>query len=99
MNAWQKNYAGKDFVIIGVHTPEFDREKDFESVRREIGRLGIRYPVVTDNEYRTWNAYHQEYWPALYVIDKKGVVRYLHIGEGSYGQTEQMIQSLVAEGM
>ena len=96
MNEWQKKYAGKDFVIIGVHTPEFNREKNLENVRQQVSRQGIRYPVVTDNEYQTWEAYHQQYWPTMYLIDRKGIIRLIHFGEGSYDETERTIRSLIA---
>jgi thiol-disulfide isomerase/thioredoxin len=97
MNRWQKEYAGKDFAIIGVHTPEFEREKNFENVKRKVRTYGIEYAVVTDNDYKTWDAYEQQYWPVMYLIDKKGVIRYVHIGEGSYEETETMITSLISE--
>jgi thiol-disulfide isomerase/thioredoxin len=94
---WNRKYAGPGFQIIGIHTPEFDREKDLNAVRRRVEQLGITYPVVTDNDYATWNRYDQRYWPAMYLIDKKGIVRYVHIGEGSYEETEEWIASLLAE--
>lgn len=85
------------FTIIGVHTPEFDYEKSAENVRAELKKIGISYPVVMDNDYQLWRAYEQRYWPCLYLIDKKGVIRYVHIGEGSYGETEAMIAKLISE--
>jgi hypothetical protein len=97
MNEWQRTYAGDDFVIIGVHTPEFNREKDLASLRKETARLGIQYAVVTDNEYQTWQTYHQQYWPAMYLIDKKGIIRDIQIGEGNYETTERIIRSLIRE--
>ncbi len=97
INNWQKKYAGDQFEIIGVHTPEFDREKDFDNVKRAIAKFGIHYAVVTDNDYNTWEAYHQQFWPVLYLIDKKGIIRYVQIGEGNYEQTERSIRSLIAE--
>ena len=97
LNEWQKKYSGKDFALIRVHTPEFDGEKSARNVRENIARLHIRYPVVTDNDYLTWESYHQQYWPTIYLIDKKGIVRYVHVGEGSYDTTERMIRSLMAE--
>ena len=96
LNRWQKKYAGKDFVIVGIHTPEFEREKDIRNLRQQLVHLEIQYAVVTDNEYQTWEAYHQQYWPTVYLIDRKGVVRYVKIGEGDYDETERMIQSLIA---
>ncbi len=97
VNKWQKKCAGEKFRIIGVHTPEFDNEKVLSMVRKQTAALGIEYAVVTDNDYRTWNAYSQQYWPAVYLIDKKGIVHYVHIGEGDYDEIEQWIQRLIAE--
>jgi thiol-disulfide isomerase/thioredoxin len=97
MNKWHKQFANEKFTIIGVHTPEFESEKQFENVKRRTRALGIEYPVVTDNRYETWNAYEQRYWPVMYVIDKKGVIRYVHIGEGAYEQTEEAIERLLTE--
>jgi thiol-disulfide isomerase/thioredoxin len=97
IKAWHRKYAGAEFEIIGVHTPEFDREKDLKVVKREVARHGVAYPVVTDNDYATWNRYKQQYWPVLYLVDKKGIIRYMHIGEGNYEETEQQIKSLIGE--
>jgi thiol-disulfide isomerase/thioredoxin len=94
---WYRKYAGTGFEIIGIHTPEFEREKDLATVRRKVTRLGISYPVVTDNEYQTWSRYNQQYWPVIYLLDKKGVVRHVRIGEGGYEETERRITSLLAE--
>jgi thiol-disulfide isomerase/thioredoxin len=93
---WNRKYSGAGFQVIGVHTPEFDREKDVNSVRREVARHGITYPVVTDNDYTTWNRYNQRYWPVTYLLDKNGVIHYVHIGEGNYDETENHIASLIA---
>ena len=97
VKAWHEKFGTDSLVIIGVHTPEFDLEKSPRRVKDEIEKLGIKYAVVTDNDYKTWDAYRQEYWPTLYLIDKKGTVRYVHIGEGNYDETEQQIISLLAE--
>ena len=94
---WYEKYGGKEFTIVGVHSPELEREKEFTSVARQTRDLGIKYPVVTDNELLTWSAYDQEYWPVLYLIDKKGIVRYVHVGEGDYPDTERWIQKLLEE--
>jgi thiol-disulfide isomerase/thioredoxin len=94
---WHTTYSGQDFRIIGVHTPEFESEKRLENVRRRTAELGIEYAVVTDNDYATWRSYHQRYWPVIYLIDKKGIIRYVHIGEGAYDTTEEIIQQLLAE--
>ncbi len=80
-----------------MHTPEFDLEKSSRRVERQTEELEIKYAVVTDIDFKTWEAYRQECWPTLYLIDKRGTVRYVHIGEGSYDETEQKIISLLAE--
>jgi len=95
LRAWYKEYGGNDFEIIGIHTPEFPAEKELSRVVRQTQELGIRYPVVTDNDMTTWNAYHQEYWPVLYLIDEEGIIRYVHIGEGEYQETESRIKELI----
>ena len=97
LRSWDTRYREKGLTIIGVHSPEFEREKKIENVRRQTAELGIRYPVVTDNEYATWNAYGVEAWPTLFVLDKTGRVRWKHVGEGAYDETERMIQKLLAE--
>jgi len=94
---WHKKYSNAKFKIIGVHTPESDREKDLKVVKWETARLGISYPIVTDNDYSTWNRYNQQYWPVMYLLDKQGTIRYVHIGEGNYEETEEQIASLIAE--
>jgi len=71
----------KDVTIIGVHTPELERERDFGNVRRAVSRLGLRFAVAQDNDYSAWNAFQNQYWPALYVLDRRGAVRYQHVGE------------------
>ncbi len=90
-------YADKGLVIIGVHTPEFDFEGKADNVAREITKLGIKYPVALDNVYGTWNAYHNQYWPAEYLFDANGQLRHTHFGEGEYDVTEQAIRALLAE--
>jgi len=95
MNAWQEKYADKGLVIIGVHTPEFEFEKDYANVKSAVEKYGIKYPVVQDNNYETWRAYGNSYWPRKYMIDKDGNIRYDHIGEGGYEATEKVIQQLL----
>ena len=90
-------YRERGLTIIGVHTPEFDSEKRIENVRREISSLGIKYPVVTDNDYETWHAYNIQAWPTIVILDKQGRVRYTHIGEGLYDEEENVIKTLLAE--
>ena len=75
--------ARKASTVIGVHSPEFDEEKQLENLRREIASLGIRYPVVTDNDYKTWTAYNVEAWPTIFLVDKQGRIRWMHVGEGA----------------
>ncbi len=97
MKEWDQKYRADGLVIIGNHYPEFDFEKDIDNVRDAVSALGIEYAVAQDNEGLTWRAYNNHYWPALYLIDKKGHIRYVHIGEGSYAETEEAIQTLLAE--
>ena len=94
---WHRKYAGKGLVVLGVHSPEFDYERDLENVKRHIRKNDIRYAVPIDNDFTTWNLYGNRYWPAFYLIDKQGIIRYTRFGEGGYAQTEQQIQTLLAE--
>jgi thiol-disulfide isomerase/thioredoxin len=94
---WNAKYADKGLVIIGVHTPEFEFEKNMENVKAAVQKFGIKYPVFQDNDKGTWNAYDNRYWPRKYIIDSEGYIRYDHIGEGGYAETEKVIQTLLAE--
>ncbi len=94
---WDTRYREKGLTTVGVHSPEMDDEKKLENVRREVASLGIRYPVVTDNDYATWRAYDVEAWPTIFVLDKSGRIRWTHVGEGAYDKTEAVIQKLLAE--
>ena len=94
---WHEKYADKGLVILGVHTPEFEFEKDRENVVSAVEEFGIEYPVLQDNDFGTWNAYENRYWPAKYLIDKDGYVRYTHFGEGAYAETELKIRELLDE--
>ncbi len=94
---WDAKYRAQGLVVVGVHSPEFQHEHAVDYVRNAITREGIRYPVVMDNDFRIWKAYGNLYWPTLYLIDKKGVIRYNHIGEGEYDTTERTIAQLLAE--
>ena len=94
---WNKEFPREQLQIIGVHTPEFEREQVLSNVQRNVRELEIDYAVVTDNAYRTWEAYNQRYWPVMYVIDKKGIIRHVQIGEGAYQKTEMLIRDLIAE--
>jgi cytochrome c biogenesis protein CcdA/thiol-disulfide isomerase/thioredoxin len=97
LKAWNAAYGKDGLTIVGVETPEFDFEKNASNVSNAIGQFGLRYPVVQDNNMGTWNAYGNEYWPADYLIDAKGQVRYATFGEGDYDKTETAIRSLLAE--
>ena len=97
VEGWYQKYAADGLVIVGVHTPEFVFEHDTGNVAGAIARFGITYPVAQDNEYATWQAYNNEYWPADYLIDATGHIRSVHFGEGDYLQTEADIRSLLAE--
>jgi thiol-disulfide isomerase/thioredoxin len=97
LKKWDAQYRDKGLTIIGVHTPELDFERDIDQLRREVAGLGIKYPVVTDQDYSTWKAYGVEAWPTLFLIDKQGRVRWTHVGEGYYDETEEVIKRLLAE--
>ncbi len=97
VNSWHDKYAKEGLVIIGVHTPEFDFEKKYENVKAAVDKFGIKYPVVQDNSYSTWQAYQNSYWPRHYLIDANGRIRFDHIGEGGYDETEAQIVQLLTE--
>jgi len=94
---WDDRYREKGLTVIGVHSPEFDDEREVENLRRQVASLGIRYPVVTDNDYRTWDAYNVAAWPTIFLLDKQGRIRWRHVGEGAYDEAERIIQKLLAE--
>jgi thiol-disulfide isomerase/thioredoxin len=94
---WDDRYRDKGLTVIGVHSPELDEEQVLENVRRETASLGIRYPVVTDNDFATWKAYKVEAWPTTFVLDKQGHIRWRHVGEGAYQEAESVIENLLAE--
>lgn len=97
VKSWDKRYREKGLTVIGVHSPEFDEERNVEHLRHEVSSLEIRYPVVADNDYQTWNAYKVEAWPTLFLIDKQGRIRWTRVGEGDYDEAERLIQKLLAE--
>ena len=99
LNAWYEKYKDKGFVIVGIHTPEFEFEKEYDNVKMAVEKLGIKFPVVLDNDYSTWTAYKNRYWPRKYLIDIDGYVVFDHIGEGGYEETEQKIQEALSERM
>ena len=94
---WHSTYKDAGLIIIGNHYPEFSYEEDLDNVKNAIVKYGIEYAVAQDNDGATWQAYKNHYWPALYLIDKQGHIRYINIGEGNYKETEQNIQALLAE--
>ncbi len=97
LKKWHTLYKDKGLVIIGVHAPEFEFEKSEQNVAKAIDDFGLAYPVVQDNDFATWRAYNNRYWPAKYLIDKDGSIRYTHFGEGAYDETERNIQDLLKE--
>ena len=97
ITAWDDKYAEHGLLIIGVHSPEFEFEKEVENVELAISKYGIKYPVVLDNDKETWEAFENRYWPRKYIADHEGYVRYDHIGEGGYKETEKIIQELLKE--
>ena len=97
LKKWDAQYRDKGLTVIGVHTPELDFERDLDQLRREVAGLGIKYPVVTDQDYSTWKAYKVEAWPTMFLLDKQGRVRWTHVGEGYYDETEEAFRKLLAE--
>lgn len=97
VKSWNQKYKDQGLVVVGVHTPEYPFERSTDNVTKAIKRFGITYPVAQDNLYATWNAYNNQYWPAFYLINKKGQIVYRHFGEGKYQETEAAIRTLLAE--
>lgn len=97
LQAWHEEYSGQGLVVIGNHFPEFDFERDLHALRKAVASRGITFPVAQDNDGETWRAYHNRYWPTIYLVDKQGRLRYEHIGEGAYDETEAAIQALLRE--
>jgi cytochrome c biogenesis protein CcdA/thiol-disulfide isomerase/thioredoxin len=98
VRGWDDRYRSSGLVVVGVHSPEFAFEKEAANVRENVRRLAIHYPVALDSQLGTWTAWHNQYWPAKYLIDRRGHVRHYHFGEGEYDKTEQAIRQLLAEG-
>jgi thiol-disulfide isomerase/thioredoxin len=92
---WHERYKDQGLVVVGVHTPEYGHEKILGNLQSAVKRFGIGYPVAQDNDYKTWNAFGNRYWPALYLIDQDGRIVYQHFGEGDYAETEARIQQLL----
>lgn len=97
MREWHNTYQDQGLVIIGNHYPEFAHEYDLDNLKAAIAQLDVPYPVAQDNDGQTWRAYNNRYWPTLYLIDKRGHIRYSHIGEGAYQETEAAIRALLSE--
>lgn len=97
MREWHEEYQDQGLVIIGNHYPEFSHEKDLDNLKEAVRELKITYPVAQDNAGETWRAYNNRYWPTLYLIDKNGNIRFIHIGEGAYQEIKLAIQDLLAE--
>jgi thiol-disulfide isomerase/thioredoxin len=95
LRAWHERYGERGLVVVGVHAPEFSIEHELDNVRRAAEELGVGYPVVIDNDFRIWRAFDNHYWPALYLVDGEGRVRFHHFGEGAYGEIERAIQALL----
>jgi thiol-disulfide isomerase/thioredoxin len=92
---WHQKYASQGLKVVGIHTPEFAYEREMENVKAAIAQHQITYPVPMDNAFETWRAYHNEYWPHLFLADRQGIIQYDHIGEGAYDTTEQKIKQLL----
>ena len=95
---WDARYRNAGLTVVGVHSPEFAFERVESNVRENARRLGVRYPVALDNDFATWGAWHNQYWPAKYLVDRRGHVRFYHFGEGEYARSEEAIRTLLAEG-
>lgn len=92
---WHRQYEAQGLKVIGIHTPEFAFERDANNIKKALRQHKITYPVPVDNEYKTWNAYENQYWPHLFLADRQGLLRYDQIGEGAYEKTEQTIRQLL----
>lgn len=97
LREWHETYGPQGLVVIGNHYPEFSYEADLDNLKAAVERLGVPYPVAQDDDGKTWSAYKVRYWPTLLLIDKRGDIRYQHIGEGRYAETEAAIRALLAE--
>lgn len=93
---WDRRYRDQGLAVVGVHTPELDEEYNAVNLQNAIASAGIRYPIAQDNQYRTWNAYQNNFWPAIYLIARNGNIVYRHVGEGDYEATDARIRELLA---
>ena len=97
LREWYQKYGEEGLVVIGNHFPEYEYERDLDNLKGAITELKVTYPVVQDNDGVNWEAYNSLYWPTLYLIDKNGHIRYIHVGEGSYDEVEAAIRTLLEE--
>ncbi len=97
LQSWYAQYHDQGLILVGVHSPEFTYEHDVANVKQAIQDLKITYPVALDNDFKTWNAYHVYAWPTWFILDKQGAIRFTHIGEGAYAESEQAIRQLLGE--
>jgi thiol-disulfide isomerase/thioredoxin len=97
IRAWADRYKNQGLIVIGVHTPEFPFEKDVDNIRRAAAAMRVTYPIAIDSDYGVWRALNNQYWPALYIVDAQGRIRYHHFGEGEYEMSERVIQQLLLE--
>lgn len=97
LKEWYDKYKSAEFEMIGIHCPEFDNERNFDNVKSNVEKLGIEYPVLTDNDFSVWKKFEVHAWPTIFLIDKTGEIRYKKIGEGKYDRTEEMIKELLEE--
>ncbi|AZF47880.1 cytochrome c biogenesis protein DipZ [Pseudomonas sp. R2-7-07] len=97
VNEWARKYEKEGLVVIGVHTPEYPFERVIDNVRKNVAKLDLNYPIAIDNNYAIWRAFDNQYWPAHYLVDAEGKIRYTHFGEGGYDTQEKVIQQLLAE--
>jgi thiol-disulfide isomerase/thioredoxin len=97
LKAWYEKYSDNGFVLIGVHTPEFFFEEKYDNVMKAVEEYGLEYPIILDTEGVIWRSFNNRYWPTKYIIDGEGFIRYVHIGEGGYDETEEVIRNLLVE--
>ena len=97
IKTWYEKFHNKGFEIVAVHSPEFDRERDINNVQEYVKDHAITYPVAIDNDFKIWRRFANRYWPAMYLVDKRGYIRYRFIGEGNYQRIEKAIETLLSE--